>query len=716
VRIAALGAGPAGLYASLLLKMADPSREITVYEQNPADATYGWGVVFSDTTLAEFREADPRSYEAITERFVTWDAIDIRYGGALVRAEGQPFAGISRRELLRILQERCREVGVDLRFEERIEDLGPLAHEHDLVMAADGVHSVARRRDVFGTREHQGAARYIWFGVDVPLDSFTFSFREHPAGLFQAHAYPFDGTTSTFIIEAHQDAWRAVGLDRASVEDSIAFGQSLFADDLRGRPLRSNNSKWISFVTVRNRTWRSGNVVLLGDAAHTAHFSIGSGTKLAMEDAIALAGALDRHGDRDAALRDYEAERRPRVERFQEAADQSREYFEQIPRYRGMEPLQFAFYLLTRSGRIDYTNLRMRDPALVEAVDAWFAARTEAGPTLAAPPAFHPLRLGTLEVPRRLAVEVRAARAAEGVPDEATVARMVEAARDGPGLVLAGPVAVTPDGRRTPVDPGCWGADHEEAWPEVVDALRAAGDAAIGLTLAHAGPRGSMRPRQEGVDRPLREGGWPLLAASALPYGPGIPAPRAATDRDMAEVAAAFAAAAERAARAGVDLLLVDMARGGLLASFLSPLTNRRDDGFGGDAERRMRFPLEVVAAVREAWPRDRPLGAAITADDWAPGGADPDHVVAVSGMLRDAAVDLIRPLAGQSVWRSVPRYGPGFLAVYADRIRNEAGVPTLVGGGIETVDQVNTLVAAGRADLALLERRSMLAPAAAAS
>lgn len=698
MRIVTVGGGPAGLYASLLLKKSNPEHDITLIERNPSGATYGWGVVFSDRTLSEFREADAGTFREITDHFVLWDAIDVRFRGEVVRSGGHLFAGLSRKVLLGILQRRCEELGVKLRFETEFDNLDEYTRE-DLLIAADGVKSFVRDSltDAFEPRFHLGRSKYIWYGTSLALDSFTFSFQENDHGLFQAHAYPFDGTTSTFIVECTEDVWRRAGLDTADEEDSIAYCEKLFADDLRGTGLMSNNSQWINFVTVRNRRWYRENVVLLGDAAHTAHFSIGSGTKLAMEDAISLARALDQRGsDLGAALADYESERRPVVERFQQAASESRTYFENTTRYVNFEPMQFAFHLLTRSGRIDYDVLRIRDPAYADSVDRWF---TRLPGAIAPPPLFTPLQVRGLALPTRI---VRSPAAGERTTPTESLGSLPEAA-DGATLIMTPIVAVSKDGRITPTDPGIYKPEHVQAWHEIVEAVHQRG-ASIGLRIGHAGRRGATRPRTEGIDRPLQNGAWPLLSASPLPYSARSSMPKEMNRSDMDKVTGCFVDAAEGALEAGFDLIQLHMAHGYLLASFLSLLTNKRTDEHGGPLENRLRFPLEVFDAVRAAWPDERPVSVALTASDWVREGFEVEDAIVVATTLKEHGCDLIEVLAGYTTPRMRPTYGPAFLAPYADRIRNEAGVATLVGGGITTTGRANTVLAAGRADLCVLD------------
>lgn len=691
MKVSIVGAGPAGLYLGILLKKADSAHEIEVVERNPADATFGWGVVFSGETLGGLRDADLPTYVEITDTFARWDAVDVRYRGQLLRSRGHAFSGIARKQLLAILQRRAADLGVKLEFGVEISD--PEAVSGDLVVAADGVNSRFRQHfaDHFRPTVETQGGKYVWFGTDLVLDAFRFIFADTEHGLFQVHSYPFDERTSTFIVECAEEVWRSAGLDRMGEQESLEFCERLFAEDLAGHRLMSNKSIWLDFQRVTNRSWHTGNVVLIGDAAHTAHFSIGSGTKLAMEDAIALAEALVQHADPAEAVVAYELERQPMVERVQRAADESAAYFSRVVHSTTMEPLQFAANLLTRSGRISHAGLAVRDPAFVQTLDAWFARSVaDDAARFAPPPLFTPFRIGGTSLANRVV-------AAAGGFD------LAAAAATGAGLVMTPVVAVTPDGRISPGDPVLDTVGRTGGWQSAIDGAHEAGAAAM-IRLGHAGRRGATEPRFRGVDLPLRTGGWPLIAASALAYGPFTEVPAAMDADEMRRITGAFAAAASRAAAAGFDALELDAAHGYLLAGFLSPLSNRRDDEYGGPLENRLRFPLEVLRAVREHWPDERMLAVRLSVTDWARGGLDADDGVEVARAVRDAGASLIHVEAGQTVAGGAPEYRRGYLSTLSDRVRNEAGVPTLVGGHLTTLDEVNTLVVAGRADLCVLE------------
>jgi anthraniloyl-CoA monooxygenase len=712
VRINVLGGGPGGLYAALLLKKSNPAAAVRVSERNPRGVTYGWGVVFSDQTLGALREADHRSYVAVTDQFVRWDAIDVCFKGVTTRSGGHGFAAISRRALLALLEERCTELGVDVAWGEEIDDV-ELLRECDLLVGADGVNSLIRAwgEDVFRPVFREHSARYIWFGSQRVLDSFTFSFRESEHGLFQLHAYPFDGRTSTFIVECAETVWRRAGLDEASERAGIAFCEKLFSADLGGMPLLSNNSKWINFVTLRNRAWHRDNVVILGDAAHTAHFSIGSGTKLAMEDAVALANAVELYpDDLPAALGRYEMERKPVVDAFQRAALESAHYFENVARVTHFDPPPFSCNLLTRSGRISYDNLRRRDVVYVEAVDRWHAEQAVGHRrNVASSPLWQPFELRDVRIANRLVVAPCSSEpSSEGVPPESYLDALVGAAEAGAGLVLTDPMAVSPEGRITPGCPGLYSKAHAARWETVTERVRELGGRTVGH-LSHAGRRGASRWRSEGLDVPLGPRAWPLLAPSPIPYTAASQSPhdlKAGADA----VLASFEESAARARTAGFDALMLNVAHGYLLASCLSPLTNRRRDELGAGLAGRLEFPLAALRAARAGW-GDGPLVVALNADDLEPGGWAVADAVTAARTMYSAGADLFLVLSGYTTPRFRPSYDRFYQVPLSEQVRAEARVPTIAAGGLATTDDLNTVLAAGRADLCVLMPSVRLAP-----
>ncbi len=730
MRILVIGGGPAGLYFSLLLKKARPDAAITVIERNPANVTWGWGVVFSDETLEHFREADPQTHDAIAASFARWESIDIHFQGRIIRSSGHAFCGLRRMRLLEILQERCAALGVDLRFGQEVDDPATaMAEPPDLIVAADGVNSRVRSAmaDAFRPDIAVGASPYVWLATPRVFDAFTFIVRENEHGLFQVHAYPFDRETSTFIVETDQGTLQRAGLDRATEADSVAYCERLFAPELQGRPLLSNKSAWIQFRRVKCATWRHGNVVLLGDAAHTAHFSIGSGTKMAMEDAIALARHLAAWDARkggargadpaglDSALAAYQEERWVDVAKRQRVAEVSQRWFEGIARYARFDPEQFAVSLLTRSKKVTHGNLKRRDPAYIESVDRWFAARCglpEPASGAVTPPMFTPLRLRGLEIPNRVAVSPMCMySAADGTPNDWHMVHLGSRAVGGAGLVMTEMTDVSSDGRITPGCAGMYKPEHVQAWRRIVQFIHANTPARVGMQLAHAGRKGSVRAPWEGTDEPLPSGNWALIAPSALAWAQRNQIPRAMDRDDMRRVREDFARSARLAAEAEFDLLELHCAHGYLLATYLSPLTNRRTDAYGGSLENRMRFPLEVFDAVREVWPVDRPMSVRLSATDWVEGGMEVDDAVEAGRLLKAHGCDIIDVSSGWTTPESIPVFGAMYQMPFADRVRNEAGIPTITVGNIQSWDQVNTIVVAGHADLCMLARPHLIDP-----
>ncbi len=744
MKVACVGGGPAGLFFALLLKKHDPRHEVTVYERNRPDDTFGFGVVFSDATEEALADADPETVAEMARRCHRWDDIEIHYRGEVLTSTGHGFSGLSRRTLLELLSRRCEDAGVRLCFEREIADPA-LLEGADLVFAADGVHSAVRERyrDHFQPEMDVRPNRFVWLGTSRPFPAFTFYFKSDPHGLWRVHAYQYEPDRSTFIVEAREETWRAAGLEGASESDTIAFCERLFAEELEGHRLVSNRSIWRSFPTVRNRRWHHGRIVLAGDAAHTAHFSVGSGTKLAMEDAIALGAALREHRELPEALAAYEAARRPAVESLQRAAQASLQWFEDTERYMRLEPLQFAFALLTRSLRVTHENLKLRDPAFVAKVDRWFAeraradfergkpalgaaapatepataggaaeARVPAGDAPVPPPMFQPFRLRGLELANRIVVSPMCQYLAEdGMPGDWHLVHLGSRAVGGAGLVFAEMTDVSAEARISPGCAGLYRPEHAGAWKRIVDFVHRESDARIAIQLGHAGRKGSTRRMWEGDCEPLPEGGWPLVAASPLPYLPHGPVPREMTREDMERVVADFVRATGLAVDAGFDLLEVHMAHGYLLAGFISPLTNRREDAWGGTLENRMRFPLEVFDAVRAAWPADRPMSARISAVDWMPGGIGAEDSVEVARLLKAHGCDVVDVSAGQTVPDQQPVYGRLFQTPFADRIRHEVGIATMAVGNISSYTDANTILAAGRADLCLLARAHLWDP-----
>jgi len=749
MKIACVGGGPAGLYFAISMKLRDPSHDITIFERNPPGVTFGWGVVFSDLTVENITRNDPASAAIITQEFAHWDDIDVHVHGETITSGGHGFIGIGRKRLLEILQDRARELGVVLHFNSECDPADPKWRDYDLVIASDGSNSRFRdaQPQAFGVDVDVRANKFVWLGTSKVFDAFTFAFEETEHGWIWAHAYRFAPDCSTFIVECSEETWRAFGFDTMSQEAAISACEKLFAKylkcdsqpvgversrdtsldyarDERGEyyhRLQSNASHlvgsaaWLNFKRIKCERWSSGNVILLGDAAHTAHFSVGSGTKLALEDAIKLAEVLNRPAlSLEAALDEYQAERSLEVLKLQNSARNSTEWFETLERYTHFEPLQFAYSLLTRSQRISHENLRLRDREWLETVERWFWKRaTDGKSNKTAPPMFAPFRLREMEVMNRVTVSPMAMYSAvDGVPNDFHFVHYGERALGGAGLIFTEMTCVSPEGRISPGCTGMWNETQVAAWKRIVDFAHAQSKAKICLQLGHSGGKGSTRLGWEGNDVPLDDGNWPVMAASDVAWSPVNQVPRPMTRADMDIVRDQFVAAVQMGIECGFDMVELHAAHGYLLAGFISPLQNKRTDDYGGSLENRLRYPLEVFAAMRAAWPKDRPMSVRISATDWAgDDGVTPEEAVLIGEAFAREGADLIDVSAGQTWAGQQPVYGRMFQTPFSDRIRNEGRLATMAVGNIYEPDHANSILAAGRADLVALARPHLVDP-----
>lgn len=730
MRIVCLGGGPAGLYFSLLMKLQNPAHLVTVVERNRPFDTFGWGVVLSDQTLGNLRAADPVSAQLIGDAFNHWDDVEMFFKGQSVRSGGHGFCGIGRKKLLNILQERCIELGVDLVFEADVQDDQTLASQYnaDLLIACDGLNSRVRTRyeSTYKPDVEMRDCRFVWLGTKKTFDAFTFAFEKTEHGWFAAHAYKFDADTSTFIVETPQAVWEAHGLDKMSQQDGIAFCERLFAKYLGGNPLMNNathvrgSAIWIRFPRVVCERWvhtekvdgRDVPIVLMGDAAHTAHFSIGSGTKLALEDAIELARCFAKTGDVTDALQAYEAVRSVEVLKIQNAARNSTEWFENVERYSALDAEQFFYSMMTRSQRISHENLRVRDADWLAGYEQWLAKST---PGRSAPvPMLLPLKIRDVELKNRVVVSPMATYSAiDGVAQDFHLVHLGARALGGAALVFVEMTSPSPEGRITPGCPGLYNDVQMLALKRIVDFAHASGNGAkMGLQLGHSGPKGSTQVGWEQTDEPLAAGNWPLIAASAVSFGPTNQNPTAMTRADMDRLSAEFVQSTRYAIDAGFDWLELHCAHGYLLSSFITPLTNVRTDDYGGSLENRCRYPLEVFKAMRAVWPAHLPMSVRISAHDWVPGGNTDDDAVEIARLFKAAGCDVMDVSSGQTTRAAKPVYGRMYQTPFADRIRNEVGIQTMAVGAISESDQVNSIIAAGRADLCAIARPHLADPA----
>ncbi len=719
MKILCLGGGPAGLYFAISMKLRDPSHDVTVLERNGAGDTFGWGVVLSDDALSRLQKNDPPSAQAIRDHFIYWDDIAVVRDGHRQVSGGHGFAGIGRRQLLILLQERARDLGVTLQFRTEFQTAEHYRRDYDLVVACDGLNSKVRAEyaDVFRPDIDMRRCKFVWLGTKQKFDdAFTFIFEKTPQGWLWAHVYSFDADTATFIVECAQETWDAMGFEAMTKEQIVETCRDVFKDHLGGHDLMSNaahlrgSAVWMNFPRVICDRWYHENVVLMGDAAATGHFSIGSGTRLALDSAIALADYLHSEPDLPRAFERYQEERRVEVLRLQSAARNSLEWFEEVERYLDLDPIQFTYSLLTRSQRIGHENLRLRDPDWVREAEDWFQRQAGGQPGRA--PIFAPFRLRDMALKNRIVVSPMAQyKAREGCPTDWHLVHYGERAKGGAGLVFTEMTCVSAEGRITPGCPGLYAPEHQAAWRRITDFVHAETDAKICCQIGHSGRKGSTRIGWEGMDQPLADGNWPIMAASALPWSDRNAVPQEMTRADMEAVTAQFVAATRMADAAGFDMIELHAAHGYLLSGFLSPVSNRRGDEYGGSLENRLRWPLEVFAAMRAVWPQDRPMSVRISATDWTEDGVTPDESVAIALAFHAAGADIIDVSAGQTTPDARPVYGRMFQTPFSDRIRNQAGLATMAVGNITDADQANGILMAGRADLVAIGRPHLADP-----
>jgi len=701
------------------MKLRDPAHQVTVLERNRANDTFGWGVVLSDDALGRMQKNDPVSTDAIRSQFAYWDDVATVRGEERVVSGGHGFAGIGRKAMLILLQARARELGVDMQFETEFKSAEEYRKDYDMVVATDGINSLVRREyeDVFKPDIDTRLCKFVWLGTHQKFDdAFTFIFEKTEHGWVWGHVYQFDDNTATFIVECLPATWDALGFEAMTKEETVETCRKIFERHLGGHDLMSNaahlrgSAVWMQFPRVICDTWYHKNVVLMGDAAATGHFSIGSGSRLAFDSAIALAEYLHSEPTLEGAFKRYQDERRVEVLRLQSAARNSLEWFEEVERYLDMPITQFAYSLLTRSQRISHENLRLRDPEWLQGAEDWF--QKQAGGTPGRRPMFAPFTLRDMTLKNRIVLSPMAQyKAVDGCPTDWHFTHYAERAKGGAALIYTEMTCVSDTGRITPGCPGLYAPEHEAAWKRLADFIHAETSAKLCLQIGHSGRKGSTRVAWEGMDQPLTAGNWPLISASALPYKPDSQTPRAMTRADMDQVKGQFVAATEMAARAGADMIEMHAAHGYLLATFISPITNQRSDDYGGSLENRMRYPLEVFAAMRAAWPKAKPMSVRISAHDWIDGGVTPSEAVEVAKMFHAAGADIIDVSSGQTDPAEKPIYGRMFQTPFSDRIRHEAGIPTMTVGNISDWDQVNGILMAGRADLVCLARMHLANP-----